>query len=109
MLWCSLGEEGAIAIADFLKKNKKVKEINLYMNDVGNGGAYKVSLPCITIHHHLIILKMLYPPFTSSQTFVHSHCVLEHGHGDICYACQLPFLCIISFSLIKLRHTKHQP
>lgn len=45
-LWCcvcSLGEEGAAAIADFVKQGKKLKELNLYMNDVGTGGAYKVS------------------------------------------------------------------
>ena len=40
---CSLGEEGAVAIADFVKKAKKLKELNLYMNDIGNGGAYKVA------------------------------------------------------------------
>ncbi len=41
---CSLGEEGAVAIADFVKKAKKLKELNLYMNDIGNGGAYKVII-----------------------------------------------------------------
>ncbi len=40
--WCSLGEDGAVAIADFVKQAKKLKELNLYMNDIGNGGAYKV-------------------------------------------------------------------
>jgi hypothetical protein len=40
---CSLGEEGAVAIADFVKKAKKLQELNLYMNDIGNGGAYKVT------------------------------------------------------------------
>lgn len=38
----SLGEEGAAAIADFVKQGKKLKELNLYMNDIGTGGAYKV-------------------------------------------------------------------
>ncbi len=42
---CSLGEEGAAALADFVKQGKKLKELNLYMNDIGTGGAYKVSLP----------------------------------------------------------------
>lgn len=40
---CSLGEEGAAAIADFVKQGKKLKELNLYMNDIGTGGAYKVT------------------------------------------------------------------
>ena len=40
---CSLGEDGAVAIADFVKKAKKLQELNLYMNDIGNGGAYKVA------------------------------------------------------------------
>ena len=39
----SLGEEGAAAIADFVKQGKKLKELNLYMNDIGTGGAYKVT------------------------------------------------------------------
>jgi len=33
-----------VAIADFVKKAKKLKELNLYMNDIGNGGAYKVII-----------------------------------------------------------------
>ena len=32
-----------MAIAEFVKKAKKLKELNLYMNDIGNGGAYKVT------------------------------------------------------------------
>lgn len=31
-----------MAIAEFVKKAKKLQELNLYMNDIGNGGAYKV-------------------------------------------------------------------
>lgn len=55
MFICSLGEEGAVAIANFVKQGKKLKELNLYMNDIGNGGAYKVSLcsnhACMRKHH----------------------------------------------------------
>lgn len=40
-----MGEEGAAAIADFVKQGKKLKELNLYMNDIGTGGAYKASNP----------------------------------------------------------------
>ena len=40
---CSLKEEGAVAIADFVKQGKKLTELNLYMNDIGDTGAYKVS------------------------------------------------------------------
>lgn len=39
---CSLKEEGAVAIADFVKQGKKLTELNLYMNDIGDTGAYKV-------------------------------------------------------------------
>ena len=56
MLLCSLGEEGATAIADFVKQGKKLKELNLYMNDIGTGGAYKVQTCCpLYSHPHLVI------------------------------------------------------
>lgn len=51
MVWCSLGEEGAAAIADFVKQGKKLKELNLYMNDIGTGGAYKVNKSCSSGGH----------------------------------------------------------
>lgn len=44
---CSLKEEGAVAIADFVKQGKKLAELNLYMNDIGDTGAYKVSCPYV--------------------------------------------------------------
>ena len=52
-MWRSLGEEGAAAIADFVKQGKKLKELNLYMNDIGTGGAYKVTNQSLPSCRHL--------------------------------------------------------
>lgn len=41
---CRVQEEGAVAIANFVKQGKKLTELNLYMNDIGDTGAYKVGL-----------------------------------------------------------------
>lgn len=63
MLLCSLGEEGATAIAEFVKQGKKLKELNLYMNDIGTGGAYKVLVlyPLCLPPHHVVCCCRLIP------------------------------------------------
>ena len=40
---CSLSEEGAEALAAFLKHSRKLEELVIYMNDIGDAGAEKVS------------------------------------------------------------------
>ena len=40
---CSLSVEGAEAIADIVKR-ANLKELNLYMNDIGDAGILKVLL-----------------------------------------------------------------
>ena len=64
-MWCSVGEEGAAAIADFVKQGKKLKELNLYMNDIGTGGAYKVGTHVSTfcssmthMQHHSAVVTL---------------------------------------------------
>ena len=39
---CSLSEEGAEALAAFVKHSRKLEELIIYMNDVGDAGAEKV-------------------------------------------------------------------
>lgn len=41
----NLGAEGAAALANLLREgSKSVEEVNIYMNDVGDSGAFKASL-----------------------------------------------------------------
>lgn len=47
---CSLSVEGAEAIADIVKR-ANLKELNLYMNDIGDAGILKVLLlPQLTLY-----------------------------------------------------------
>ena len=39
---CSLSEEGAEALAAFVKHSRKLEELVIYMNDIGDAGAEKV-------------------------------------------------------------------
>lgn len=41
----SITEAGAVALASFLTENKSLEELNMNMNDIGNGGMYKVMTP----------------------------------------------------------------
>ncbi len=43
MSCCSLSEEGAEALAAFVKHSRKLEELVIYMNDIGDAGAEKVS------------------------------------------------------------------
>ena len=40
---CSMTEDSASALADLLKKGD-IEELNIYSNDVGDGGIFKVHL-----------------------------------------------------------------
>ena len=41
----NLGPEGAAALADLLRSARGLEEVNIYMNDVGDSGAFKVRGP----------------------------------------------------------------
>ena len=51
----SISKDGAKALADYMAKSKTLKELNLYMNDIGTAGITDVRLAmptawCSTAH-----------------------------------------------------------
>ena len=61
-----------MAIADFVKQGKKLTELNLYMNDIGDTGAYKVR------HKAGPNLSSFTPLYVSSTLVMHLVCTLLH-------------------------------
>lgn len=51
---CSLTEEGAEAIAKVAEK-AHLKDLNLYMNDIGDAGIFKVCCTSLRCHTHLLL------------------------------------------------------
>lgn len=41
-----ISREGASALAKYMAKSKSLKELNLYMNDIGTAGITEVSSSC---------------------------------------------------------------
>lgn len=76
-----LKEAGAVAIADFVKQGKKLTELNLYMNDIGDNGAYKVCCEssCLVAHKLILSIFTLLCPLVASITAM-CFCISHSEH-----------------------------
>lgn len=76
---CSLSAEGAEAIADIVKR-AHLKELNLYMNDIGDAGILKVlryAIPHLYQTHcwRAILVACCCPPYTCKADCIAGPCV----------------------------------
>ena len=57
--FCSLSEEGAEALAAFVKHSRKLEELIIYMNDIGDAGAEKASNPDVVLRDTPFVCTLL--------------------------------------------------
>lgn len=48
----SMTAEGAASLAAYMETHRELKDLNLYMNDIGSAGLEKVLLTCLLMFWH---------------------------------------------------------